>query len=145
MTVQRSREVLDGYDTYTTYNDMGNGYFETEEHSTPRYRTEYYTETEEQPVYVSVPVYETKYYYTAYRWVYDRTETAAGTGEPAWPLISLADNEREGDRHESYSVLCADKKGHETRYNCDLSIYQALDTGGKYDVRTQSGQILGLK
>ena len=43
--VQRSRRVIDHYETYYTYNDLGNGMYEQEEHERPVYETEYYTET----------------------------------------------------------------------------------------------------
>ena len=58
--VQRSRQVFDHYDTYYTYEDRGNGTFEQIQHQDPVYRTEYYTETESQPVYVPVPRYATR-------------------------------------------------------------------------------------
>ncbi len=145
VSVERSRQVLDGYDTYTTYEDMGNGYFQSVEHETPRYRTEYYTETYEEPVYVSVPVYDTKYYYTVYRWEYDRTETAAGTTDPYWPELQLMDSEREGNRSESYAVVCEDGKGRETEYACDYDIWSAMTIGRSYDIQVQSGQILAIK
>jgi len=145
-TVTRSREVLDGYDTYTTYNDLGNGYFEEEVHEVPRYVTEYYDEEVEEPVYVSVPVFGTKYYYTVYEWVYDRTETASGTNtEPYWPDIQYAADEREGDRSEEYTVVCADKKGQQKTYDCEYGIWETLDTGGSYKIQTHSGRIVGLK
>lgn len=146
VTETRSREVLDGYDTYTTYNDLGNGYYEEEEHEMPRYRTEYYDETYEEPVYVSVPVYETRYYYTIWRWEYDRTVTASGgADDPYWPEIQYAANEREGGRSERYDVICAGRKGAQTSYVCEPEIWSELDIGGSYKIRTQSGRIVGIK
>ena len=47
--VQRSRRVIDHYETYYTYNDLGNGNFEQVENQRPVYETEYYTETVQQP------------------------------------------------------------------------------------------------
>lgn len=43
--VQRSRRVLDHYETYFTYEDDGNGQMIETPHERPVYRTEYYTET----------------------------------------------------------------------------------------------------
>ena len=144
--VTRSEQVLDGYDTYTTYEDMGNGYFESVEHQTPRYRTEYYTEYIQEPVYRSVPVYETKYYYTAYRWMYDRTERASGGAEePYWPELPQGDTFRPGDRTEQYTVTCQNKKGERTEYICGLDIWNMLDVGRAYTVTTQSGRITDVK
>lgn len=142
---QRSREVLDGYDTYTTYEDMGNGYFNEVEHSTPRYRTEYYTETHEEPVYVDVPVYATKYYYTIYRWEDARTETAQGQTDPYWPEIAYGANEREGARSESYSVTYADKKGDRTTLACNYDLWSRMQLGNSYTLKIQQGQLIGVE
>lgn len=142
VTEERSRQVQDGYDTYTTYEDMGNGYFEEIEHSEPRYVTEYYTVTYEEPVYRSVPVYEMKYYYTVWRWVYDRTETAAGQTDPYWPDVQYAENEREGPRSEEYTVTCVTKNDRQDTYRCGFDVWSALDIGKSYDIRVQSGEIL---
>lgn len=141
----RSRQVQDGYDTYTTYEDMGNGYYETVEHSEPRYVTEYYTETYEEPVYRSVPRYETKYYYTIYRWVYDRTETTSGTDDPYWPEIPDAEDVRAGDRSEQYSVLCENRKGKQFDYGCEYDIWSALDIGRSYEITVRSDQIIEIQ
>lgn len=57
--VQRSREVLDHYETYYTYGDNGAGYFEETPHQRPVYRTEYYTEYISVPITHDEPIYET--------------------------------------------------------------------------------------
>ena len=49
--VQKSRQVYD-HDEYTMVDD-GEGHFQEVPH--PVYRTEYYTETEQIPVYLMVP------------------------------------------------------------------------------------------
>ena len=49
--VQRSRLVLDHYETSYTYEDDGLGHFIEVPHELPVYRTEYYTETVQQPIY----------------------------------------------------------------------------------------------
>ena len=71
-TREVSEQVLDGYDTEIEYKDLGNGYYEEIEHQVPRYRTEYHTETYEEPVYVDIPVFAKKYYYSIMRWLYDQ-------------------------------------------------------------------------
>ena len=101
--VQRSRQVIDHYETYYTYSDNGNGTFSEVAHERPVYKTEYYTETEKQPVYRSVPRYATKYYYNVWRWTPSRDVTASGDDHNvAWPEYTLAENEREGQRTETY-------------------------------------------
>lgn len=101
--VQRSRRVVDHYETYYTYEDNGNGTFTEVPHERPVYTTEYYTETVQQPVYVQVPRYQTKYYYNIWRWVQSRDVTASGDDHnAAWPEVTLAENEREGQKTEIY-------------------------------------------
>ncbi len=124
---------------------MGNGYFQSVEHSTPRYRTEYYTETREEPVYISVPVYETKYYYTIWTWVYDRTETADGTADPYWPEIADDGNERVGARAEKYTVTCELKKDRVQTYDCGYEIWSAMEIGDSYTITVRLGEITEIK
>ncbi len=139
--VQRSREVLDGYDVSYTYEDMGNGYFNQVEHQTPRYRTEYYTEIEERPVYVDVPVYETKYTYTAYRWINERSETARGQTDPQWPQVTYGTDEREGERIERYTLTYADRKGNQRSFSCDYGMFSRVTIGQSYTVKLRGGAI----
>ena len=101
--VRRSRQVVDHYETYYTYSDNGNGTYSEIPHERPVYTTEYYTETVKQPVYRSVPRYATKYYYDIWRWTPSRDVTASGDDHnAAWPEYTLAENEREGQRTETY-------------------------------------------
>ncbi len=101
--VRRSRQVVDHYETYYTYSDNGNGTYSEIPHERPVYTTEYYTETVKQPVYRSVPRYATKYYYDIWRWTPSRDVTASGDDHNAvWPEYTLAENEREGQRTETY-------------------------------------------
>ena len=109
--VQRSRQVIDHYETYYTYDDNGNGTFTEVAHERPVYTTEYYTETVQQPVYVQVPRYQTKYYYNIWRWTPSRDVTASGEDHnAAWPEVTLADNEQEGQKTERYSFTVEHQK-----------------------------------
>lgn len=103
--VQRSRQVLDHYETYYTYQDNGNGYFEEIAHQRPVYETEYYTEYVSVPVTHQEPVYRTKYYYDIWRWKPVR-EVRAGSDDhtPVWPEFTLGENEREGEHGERYLI-----------------------------------------
>ena len=113
--VQRSREVLDHYETYYTYKDLGNGHFEEVSNQRPVYRTENYTETVKQPVYRQVPNYRTKYYYTIWRWTPERDVKASGTDHNAvWPEAALGENEREGKRTEAYAFEVVNEKKNTT-------------------------------
>ena len=113
--VQRSRQVVDHYETYYTYTDNGNGSFTEVPHERPVYTTEYYTETVKQPVYVQVPRYETKYYYNIWRWTPSRDVTASGEDHnAAWPEVTLGENEREGQKTEVYRFTVEHQKKQES-------------------------------
>ena len=109
--VQRSRQVVDHYETYYTYTDNGNGTFTEVPHERPVYTTEYYTETVRQPVYQQVPRYQTKYYYNIWRWTPSRDVAAAGEDHNTyWPEVELGENEREGQRTEAYAFTVEHRK-----------------------------------
>lgn len=133
--VEKSREVQNGYDV--SYEDNGDGTFE--EIQTPHYDTEYYEEYETRPV--QVPVDETKYYYMAWAWVEDRTETASGNDHNTyWPTLELPEDEREGRKSETYSMVVRDdKSSKETKYELDENTWQSLNPGDGVTIRVKSG------
>jgi len=141
--VERSREVLDHYETSYTYSDRGNGSFEEVEHQTPVYRTEYYTETVSQPVYVPVPRYQTRYTYTIWRWTKTREANASGRGsdhEAAWPDPALAEDEREGtNRTESYTFSVVDPKDKTTTWRLAEDDWRKIEVGNQLTITTQHG------
>ena len=116
-----TEEVFDGYDT--DYRDLGNGQFE--EIQTPKYRTEYRTETYEEPVYRDEPVYQTKYYYDIDRWKEQYSiDTKGNDKNPEWgdlPSNIITDSYRlsnpeygdkkEGEHEEHYYVNTTDESG----------------------------------
>ncbi len=129
--VQKSRRVLDHYETYYTYRDLGNGGFEEVPHERPVYTTEYYTETEQRPVYLPVPRYQTKYTYTIRRWTQVREVTASGDShETYWPETGLAEDEREGQpRQEIYTFTVTDEKGNQQTWQMAEADWQAVNPG----------------
>lgn len=147
VTEQKSRQVFDGYDISYSYRDLGNGYSEQIENRTPRYRTEYYTETHQEPVYRNNPVYRTKYYYTVWRYVYDHTETASGNSDtigatvPNWPTYRLIGDQREGRRLETYTVTAADKKGNVKTYDVGYDVWVQLKPNQTYNTKVSFGRI----
>ena len=101
--LERTRQVVDHYETYYTYKDNQNGTFSEVAQERPIYRTETYTETVQQPIYKQEPVYATKYYYTIPKWETSRIEKASqDSHEPTWPDTSLASDEQEEYRIETY-------------------------------------------
>ena len=140
-TEEVPEQVLDGYDTEIEYVDLGNGLFEEVEHKYPRYVTEYHTETYEVPVYVDIPVYAKKYYYTIMKWRYDRDETTSGAdNEPYFADLNLPDTERECGRREQYWIVSGDRK-----YVISYDLWKQIKTGSDIKATTHSGEILELK
>ena len=107
----RTRQVIDHYDTSYTYKDNGNGTFTEQEVKTPVYKTETYTEPVKKPVYVSVPRYQTKYYYDIDRWVkVDDYKTSGEDHDPYWSdEYTLAENQRDTERTENYYTIYSEK------------------------------------
>lgn len=125
----RTRQVIDHYDTSYTYKDNGNGTFTEQEVKTPVYTTETYTEPVKKPVYVSVPRYETKYYYDIDRWVdLDTYETSGDDHEPYWSDdYTLEENQRDTKRSEAYYTIYGDADIQKTDY--DKWITQEIGDG----------------
>lgn len=146
VSVERSREVLDGYDTQTDYVDNGDGTFSEHTIQIPRYRTEYYTEIESQPVYRDVPIYQTKYYYEIERWVYDHSVNTSGKmEEPYWGDVVLADQQREGERVEKYTVFFVTKKNKTYEKEVSFDDWKKYEIGEKRKIVIQMGKIKKIK
>lgn len=127
--VPHTRQVYD-HDEYTL-EDNGNGTFTTVSH--PVYRTETYYVKESRPVYVPVPRYATRYYYNIWRWVPSRDVTVSGDNhdDVRWPEVTLAENEREGERAEVYrfTVEHQNQKEGPATYRVAESVWQNLNVG----------------
>jgi len=136
--VERSRRVLDHYETEYSYVDKGNGYYEEVTHRVPVYTTEYYTEYVRQPVYRQEARYQTKYYYDIWRWVATRIVRSEGTDHaPYWPDPGLGEREREGDRDEKYTFTVTDKDGRTTTYRLAQSVWEGLDVGQEVSITSR--------
>ncbi|MBO7673687.1 MAG: hypothetical protein J6S63_01600 [Atopobiaceae bacterium] len=140
-----SEEVLDHYETYTTEVDNGDGTFDVEEHQEPVYKTEYHTEYRDEPVYVDVPIFDTKYYYKIERWVPERDVTTSGDGqEPYWGEVELSKatgdhgtgEEREGTRFGTYGVT--DSEGN--HYTADEDYWTSLKKGDTLTVNVDGNK-----
>ena len=140
-TREVAEQVLDGYDTEIEYKDLGNGYYEEIEHQIPRYRTEYHTETYQEPVYVDIPVFQKKYYYSIMKWLYDRDEVTSGTDtEPFYAELTLPEDERESGREEQYWILSGDK-----RYRIAYDLWKQVKSGTDIKATIGGGEIIELK
>ena len=143
-----AEEVFDGYDT--DYIDLGNGQcdvvqtpryrteYRTESYQVPKYHTEWHTEYYEEPVYKDVPVYKTKYYYDIDKWLYDSTLTTIGRDHsPYWSDTDIPEDVenpeygdlRLGSRKETYTVKFTDDKGEPYTLNYNLAEWSAFEIG----------------
>lgn len=139
-TRQVSEQVIDGYDEVVTgHRDLGNGTFEEITTSVPRYRTEYRTETYQEPVYRNEPIYRTKYYYEIDRWTNTRSVDTSGTDkEPYWGEVILGNNEREGFRNKTYTLFATDKDGKNKKYNLTEEEWRTLNVGDKIEANVKN-------
>ena len=124
----------------TGYRDLGNGYFEEITSSRDIYETYYETETYQEAVYRNEPVYQTKYYYEIERWKYDRTVTSQAADKyPEWPVLNLAENERESSRKETYTVTGKDDEGEEYTFTLSYSDWERVHLGQEIKVELSFG------
>ena len=136
----KSREIpkqrIVGYDTYTTYKDLGNGYFEEEEHSEPIYETYYETEYYEEPVYEDIEIYQTKYYYEIDKWMYKSSIITQGEDRnPYWGELLLDQNERTLSKTENYYIIALNKKEEVKQFSVDYGMWCNLNVGQQVKVK----------
>ena len=126
--------------------DLGNGRFEDKYCERARYETKSRTETYQEAVYRDVPVYDTRYTYTIWRWREVRTERLGDTGTaPRWPEPKLGPDEREGRRDEAYTVLFTDTQGKHYPHETTQGEWETFAVGQRLTVRTNAfGTILGI-
>jgi hypothetical protein len=138
----RTREVSEqvevGTESYTCGTvDLGNGYFEDQTCTRPVYETQTHTETYEEPIYRDEPVYDTEYTYEIDRWVVDRTPTVTGVDQPPqWPMLELGDQEREGDRTATYTIMFQGENGRDYTVTLDdLDTWSSFEPGAAHPLQ----------
>lgn len=139
---QESKEEFDYYEY--SYIDNGDGTFD--EIKEPIYKTVYYKTYETVPVYVDIPIYDTKYYYEIDRWCYDRTEKATGNlDNPYWPEFSLDHNEREAEKSEKYTIYFETRK--EKTYSINVSYQEWLEynMNEEYNITVVAGIVTKIE
>ncbi len=136
----KSREVKKerfvGYEDYVAgYEDLGNGQFEEIIKQRKVYETYYETEYYEEPVYKSVPVYDTKYYYEVDKWVYSRSVNTSGMDKnPYWGEVTLSSDERQGSKKDNYFVYATFEE-EQKRYTMDFAEWNAYEIGDTLTVK----------
>ncbi|HEX2095355.1 MAG TPA: Ran-binding zinc finger domain-containing protein [Longimicrobiaceae bacterium] len=141
-TRQVSEQVPSGTETYVCGTvDHGNGYFSDRECTRTTYTTQYHTETYQEPVYRSEPVYATRYRYEIERWMPERTARAAGREgeEPKWPDPGLKRQEREGRRGEVYTLTFVDEEGKVYTRQVPRDVWDRHRRGQQVTLRVYSG------
>ena len=133
-----TEQVLDHYEEYVSgYRDLGNGHFEEITSQRPVYRTETRTETYEEPVYVQVPVYETKYVYDIEKWVHQTNKRTEGNDKnPYWSDYECKTNERIGSKTEAYVVVVEDNDEKFKEYTLKFDEWNSLSVGQKVKLKT---------
>lgn len=146
-TVSKSRTVPDGghYES-DGYTDNGDGTFTEHSHWVTDYKTEYYTEQE--PVYRSEPVYQTKYQYDIERWVFDYYETTSGhNDEPYFASPKLNSKHRTGHTTETYRIAATYEKRGKTItdiYALDFASWKTVEIGTTIRVKVHVGKRIEL-
>jgi len=126
-----SEEVKVGVESYVCgQRDLGNGFFEDIECDRDIYETQSHSENYEEPIYVSVPVYQTLFVYDIDKWLVMRTETSSGRDHsPYWPRANLESDEREGGKIEAYSMSFVDGDGKIYEWETELNQWQGFEQG----------------
>jgi hypothetical protein len=95
----------------------------------------------------SYEVYDSLCSYTVEEWAVIDTVVSSGTyGAPAWPSISLASNERQGDARESYSVVFVTDDGRYTYTPESAAEFSSFSIGSQWVLELSGfGSITGIE
>lgn len=143
--VRRSRQVIDHYETYTYTVNNGDGTFTENSYDRPVYETEYYYETERQPVYVPVPVYAIRYTYTHKEWVDGEKLTVSGTEEePYWPAFNETSTSRVATRYDAYRVTLSGEKNKTYIAMVNEDLFNGYKVGDTVDITVSTGTLTAI-
>jgi hypothetical protein len=143
VTRTRTVQVKVGEERYVSgQRDKGNGYFEDVYSTRPIYEER--KEEYQEKVYRDEPVYQTKYVFTIYEWVVDRTDTAQGRDKNCnWPKGAPLGKKawRNGAKRETYILLFRDKKGNEYQLDTDYNHWERFNDNDRIKVRWTGSQL----
>lgn len=128
---QVSVHVPSGTETYSCgTTNLGNGYFQDRTCTRQTYRTEWRTETYQEPVYRKEPVYDDWMTWEIDRWSVVRVFEAKGRATPpTWPEVeSLSPREREGRHGETYTAKVS-REGESIDLTLSLQDWSSLSEG----------------
>ena len=140
-TRQVAKQRISGYETYVSgYRDLGNGYFEEITSSRPIYETYYETETYQEAVYRSVPIYRTKYYYEIDKWLYERSVKTSGCDKsPYWGEINLNSDERVSTKYGTYTITGMNQDEKEQSIILSFEDWSSVEIGQTIKVKVSIG------
>lgn len=130
--VTKMRTVQNGYDTYYTYEDLGNGFSKEVEHQTPHYDVEIYTdyETVQVPVYRDEDVYDWWYTYEYDRWLTIDTRTNSGNkGEETEPVFEITDDLHRMSPYTKHYYMDVQTEEDITTIEINTAVYNIADVG----------------
>ena len=143
--VERTREVIDHYDTESYTVNNGDGTFTEHYRQVPVYATQHYTETEKQPVYIQVPVMGTKYVYVHKEWVQAEPVVATGTdGSPYWPDFTETETSRISSKASSYSVALTTDKNKTYSLYVPETVFTGCKIGDKVELTVTAGSVTAI-
>lgn len=92
-------------------------------------------------------VYDYRCSYTVEEWTVVDTMVSSGSYEaPAWPSVSLASNQRQGDANESYTVLFATDDGRFTYTTDSEAEFSRFSVGSQWVLEVSGfGSITGIE
>ena len=102
------------------------------------------TETYQDPVYIQVPVYQTRYYYHLWRWEYARSVETSGTdNDPYYGEMNLSRKERENGRYEQYYLEAYEgkKTGSVKTFSISGYLWDQVQIGSDIRVLVQGNRI----
>ena len=143
--VRRERQVLDHYRTETYTVNNGDGTFTEKDRHIPVYKSEYYYETERQPVYVPVPVVMTKYTYVHKEWVDAGPVSVSGTEEePYWPDFTESQTARISTRASAYTLTLKGDKNKSYSLLVPENVFTACKVGESVELTLTAGNVTAI-
>ena len=94
-------------------------------------------------MYVSVPIYATKYYYEIDKWIVVDTITTRGIDKkPYYGEKQLNSNQRWGNKSQAYALRCTDEDGKSNTYTINYDDWNTIQQGDKLEIQVNTFGII---
>jgi len=160
--IHHYNKVLKGYETRTrsvqkkvgeeryvkSTKDLGNGHFKKIYGTRPVYKN--VTEKYQEPIYEQIPVYQTKYKYSIFKWLEDNSLVTKGTSKPAqwFTNDSLLNRNiyRIKDSVATYFITVLDGSGKEHKEKVNYAFWEKTPPNSTIKAKESSvyGVFIGL-